>query len=173
MHSHTFPIKMFYSFTKSFFFLHLQIFCHNAASWQRTEALVSQRQLSAHYSFNKMKVRKKTTTLLSHPIGNRRMAQIKPDWEDLDRYGKHERCMKRELEDPEMSVDRLHSDLYNIHEALSFTNTKWKQSKCVGEKGLLGIDIKYHPLCWQPCMHWQHQSLFLLNQCFHAMFKIR
>lgn len=43
--THTLLSIFFYSFTKSF--LHLQIFWHNAASWQRTGALVSQRQLSA------------------------------------------------------------------------------------------------------------------------------
>lgn len=67
--------------------------------------------MSAQYSFNKMEVRRKKKAFLSHPIGNRLMVQIKPGQEDLDRYRKHERCMKRELEDPEMSIDRLHLDL--------------------------------------------------------------
>lgn len=84
--------------------------------------------------------------------------------------------MKRELEDPEMSIDRPHSNLQpNWHPCswiLAFINTNWKQSKYVGEKGLFGVDIKNHPLCWQPCMQWQHQPFFLLNQCFHAMFKL-
>ena len=131
-----------------------------------TEATVSQ------YSFNTMG-RKTKKTLLRHPIGT---TQAKAGREDLDRHRKHEVYMKRELEDPEMSIDRPRSNLQCRWHPCSwipaFINTNWKQSKYVGEKGLFGIDIKNHPLRWQPCMQWQRQSLFLLSQCFHAMFKL-
>lgn len=39
----------------------------------------------------------------------------------------------------------------------AFINTNWKQSKYIGEKGLQGVDIKNHPLHWQPSMQRQHQ----------------
>lgn len=86
-HSHTSPTIFLYSFIKSFF-LHLRTFCHNAAGWQRTDALVSLRQLSASAVLTQWRVTKKPSSKASNwnhtgkrlKTRQRRLRQIQRAW---------------------------------------------------------------------------------------------
>lgn len=172
LHVHTYlSHNILYAFTKSFF-LHLWVFCHNAAHWQRAEALVSQRQLSACIAFKQWRVEKNR---LRHPVGTMqangsnktrqgRLRQTQKAWKVYEKGAGGSRDERRQVS------QRSTVPLTSMQLDFCFYQHNWMQSKYVGEKGLFGVDIRNHSLCWQPCMQWQHQSLFLLNQCFHAMF---